>query len=67
MVMSESWGKTARRNVLFFDEDVRTDRQGLVEEGRTTCTEEFGNIDRRCTDELVLAAHGDLVCGDDIG
>ena len=47
MVMSESWGKTARRNALFFDEDVRTDRQGLVEEGRTTCTEEFGNIDRR--------------------
>jgi len=62
MVISEGGGKTPRRHALFFNEDVRTDRPGLVEESRTTGTEEFWDVDRRCTDELVLAAHGDLVC-----
>jgi len=67
MVISEAWGKTPRRNALFFDEDVRADRPGLVEECRTTRTEKFRDVDGRCTDELVFSAHRDLVCGHDIG
>ena len=67
MIISKAWGKTPRRNALFFDEDVRADRPGLVEEGRTTRTEEFRDVDGRCTDELVFAAHRDLVCGHETG
>ena len=67
MVISKVWGKTPRRNALFFDKDVRADRPSLVEEGRTTRTEEFRDVDGRYTDELVFAPHRDLVCGREIG
>ena len=60
MVISEAW-KTPRRNALFFDQYVRTDRPGLVEESRTTRAEEFRDVDGRCTDKLVFAPHRDLV------
>jgi len=51
----------------FFDQDVRTNRPGLVEEGRTTCAEEFWDVDSRHANELVFAAYGNLVCRHDIG
>ena len=47
MVISEAWAKTPRRNALFFDKDVRADRPGLVEESRTTRTEQFRDVDGR--------------------
>jgi len=63
VIISEAWGKTPRRNALFFDKDVRADRPCLVEESGTARTEGFRDVDGRCTDELVFAAHRDLVCG----
>jgi len=46
---------------LFFDQDGRADCPCLVEEGRTTRTEEFRDVDSRHADELILAAHRDFV------
>ena len=60
--MSEDWGKMPSHNVLFLDQDVRADRPCLVEEGRATCTEEFRDVDSRCADELILAAHREFLC-----
>lgn len=61
--MSEDLGKTSSRNALFFDQDIRPNRPRLVEEGRTTCAEEFRDIDSRHADELILAAHRYFLCG----
>jgi len=54
-------GKTPSDNVLFFDQDVRADCPCLVEESRTTRTEEFRDVDSGRADELILAAHRDFV------
>jgi len=46
---------------LFLDQDVGADCPCLVEESRTTCAEEFGDVYSRCTYELILAADRNLV------
>jgi len=45
---------------LFIDQDVRANYPRLVEEGGTTRTQEFRDVDARCADELILAIHGYL-------
>jgi hypothetical protein len=66
-VMKEDWDKAVSHNALFFDQDVRTDCLCLVEEGQTTRTEEFWDVDSRYADEFVFALHGNFVCGRDVG
>ena len=54
-------GKTPSDNALFFDQDVRADCSCLVEESRTTRTEEFRDVDSGRADKLIFTAHGDFV------
>ena len=54
-------GRAPSHNILFFDQDVRANRPCLVKEGRTTCAEEFRDVDSGCADELILAAHRNFV------
>jgi hypothetical protein len=67
MVISEDWRKVPSDHTPFFDQDVRADCLCLVEEGRTTCTEEFWDVDGGCANELIFAAHRNFVCRVDIG
>ena len=66
VILSNDWG-TSSYHVLFFDQGVRANCPCIFEQSRTTRTEEFRYVDCIYADELVFAAHRNLVRGHDIG